>query len=1016
MRLVSASIIHEDSSPYVITAAYELRGPVDTGRLQAAVRDLPRLRPGLAVSYQLAGGTLRMTPVAGAAGHLDVQEAGDLAGPAVPVQDLVEELIAGWSWDLSQPPHLRAALCELRAGRFLLVMGVHHIAADAAGFDQLLKDLGRLYNGQLGDPVPDAAELLAAGAAAVPAGKLSQSLAYWRRELGGAGLSVLDLPLPARESAGPQPGRLLHDEVEFSLPSDPSLPARSAATPGSAVTALFGAYLALLAGQDEACLVYPIPGLARRPARGSSAPLLSTPGLGVLRLHLAGRTTADRVIRQCQRKVMLGMRHPYGALEAWNEHRLAGAATLPNVIVQWVQRIGYRAAPDGLDQVEVVKLRTPLWVSEFDLDLWVGGRWGTLSCRLGFRPDRAPAPAVAALAAGFQDFFAQAMRRPDAELSELPLSSTPAPAAAAAGEAAAIAARPGPAGPDIVSAICAAGPDLPAIATADGVTRYGELATMAARWAGVLADHGVRHGQRVAVDLQPGTAAECPYGIWAAGAVYVPLTADLPPDRVRYLLGAAGAAAVITDRPGWYAAHLPALTVIKAGAAGRREPVAEPARPAADWPAYVVFTSGSTGLPKAVEATHGNLLSAVRGFQRAVGVPAGARIAQTSAATFDPSLLEMLLAVEVQGCQVIAPGPARRDPRQLARWIDAERVDFFEATPTVWEELAPHLEALGHRPAVCASGGEVLPAGLAARILRLGTELWNLYGPSETTIWATAHRCAAGRQPSIGRPLPGIHVRVVNRHLRTLPAGFVGEIVIGGRGVTRGYPADPELTAERFVAAPGNGAGARCYRTGDRGWSAADGELHYAGRTDRQVKIAGKRIDPAETEFALAGQPGIRHAVAAMALVPGHPGDSLCGYATTDGPLDREEILRGLREQLPRHAVPVALVELAELPRTTTGKVDAAALPRPAEADLLQLPTRFVRPGTATEAVVAAAFEQVLGAAPVGRHDDFFDLGGTSLSGLRLARVLESLLGREVEVSVIYDGVTVRDIALLLAG
>jgi enterobactin synthetase component F len=566
-----------------------------------------------------------------------------------------------------------------------------------------------------------------------------------------------------------------------------------------------------------------------------------------------------------------------------------------------------------------------------------------------------------------------------------------------------------------VTAISTCAPGLPAIATAEGVTSYGELRLMAARWAGLLAEHGVRRGARVAVDVQPGTAAECPYGIWAAGAVYVPLSADLPTGRIRYLLEASGSAAVITDRPAWYAEHLPALAVIEAAAARRHEPVAEPACPAADWPAYLVFTSGSTGLPKGVEATHGNLLGMVRAFLSVVAVPAGARIAQTSATTFDPALLEMLLAVEVGGCQVIAPGPVRRDPRELARWIDAQRVDFFEATPTVWEDLVGYLEPLGHRPAVCASGGEALSAGLAERILRLNAGLWNLYGPAEATIWATAGRCAPGQQPSLGLSLPGNKVRVANRHLQTLPPGFMGEIVIGGRGVTRGYPADPDLTAERFVTTAAGGEGARVYRTGDRGWSVDDGRLFFAGRLDRQIKLAGRRIDPAEIEFALAGQPGIRQVIAAMAPVPGHPGESLCGYVTTDGtPLDRAEILHGLREKLPRHAMPLALVELTKLPHTPIGKIDVAALPRPADGDLLQPPTRFVPAQTPAEAVVATAFEQVLGIAPVGRQDDFFDLGGTSLTGLRLARLLESLLGREVEVSVIYNGVTVRDIALLL--
>jgi amino acid adenylation domain-containing protein len=1021
-RLLTASVIHEDSSPYVITAAYELRGPVDTGRLGAAVRALPALHLSLAVRYELAGGTLRMTAVPGGPGRLRVHQPDDETGLPDSLPERARDLIADWVWDLSDPPHLRADLWVLGPDRFLLVVGVHHIAADAMGFDSLLKDLSKLYNGQLALPDPAALpDIGAVGWAEPPApGFLRRCAEYWRRQFAGPGLAPLELPLPAPDVGTARHDRLLHDEVEFPLATGGPWPGLSV-TPGSAVTALFGAYLALVSGQEEACIAYPIPAPQHADHGRRGAPL-GGPSLGILRLGLAADTTVAALVRACQHKVLAGMRHPHGALEAWNDNHRAGAGTLPNVIVQWVPTVGYWMPPGWLAQVDVSRVRTPLWVSEFDLDLWVCGRWDTLSCRLGFHPDRMPPDTVAALTAGFQAFFGQAMACPQAQVRHLALAGrgdgAPAREDPRAGDAKSVGSV-GAVG--ILGGVARADPGLDAITTADGVMSYGDLHAAIARWARVLAAQGAGRGDRIAVDVRPGVAPECPYGIWAAGAVYVPLTSDLPADRVRYLIGAARAGVVVTDRPDWYAQHLPGLAALDARAAagtpsaGGRAPVMPSLRPGADWPAYVVFTSGSMGLPKAVEATHGNLLAAVCAFQQVVAVPAGARIAQTSAAAFDPALLEMLLPVLVGGCQVIAPDPVRRDPRQLARWIDAERVDFIEATPTVWEELARCLQPLRHRPAVCASGGEVLTVQLADKILALGVELWNLYGPSETTIWATAHRCGGAEQPAIGRPLPGVSVRVVSRDLQTLPAGLVGEIVIGGPGVTRGYPGDAELTAQRFVTVPG-GDGLAAYRSGDRGWWGDDGELRYAGRADRQVKIGGKRIDPAEVEVALAGYPGVRQAVATVVPVAGRPGMSVCGYVVADQPPDRDGILQFLREKLPRHAVPAALVDLADLPRTSTGKVDGAGLPPPADSDLLAPPARYVAPVTATEATVASAFGHILGTGQAGRLDDFFDLGGTSLSGLRLVRLLEGLLGKEVPVSAIYTGITVQGIAELLDG
>ena len=279
----------------------------------------------------------------------------------------------------------------------------------------------------------------------------------------------------------------------------------------------------------------------------------------------------------------------------------------------------------------------------------------------------------------------------------------------------------------------------------------------------------------------------------------------------------------------------------------------------------------------------------------------------------------------------------------------------------------------------------------------------------------TGAPAAHGGPPALGRPLANTAVQVVNRDLSALPTGLTGEILISGGGVTVGYAGDAELTATRFITLPGAGGPRRTYRTGDQGWLAADGELHFAGRGDRQIKLAGRRIDLAEIEFAMTGHPGVRQAVATVTEQPDRPGTVLCGYVIAQpSGLDRDDLLRHLREQLPRHAVPVALVTLPTLPRTATGKVDVSALPAPSDGDALQRPTRYEPAGTATEAVVAEAFEQVLGAHPVGALDDFFDLGGTSLSALRLSRLLESLIGAEVLVSTIYGGTTVGGIARLI--
>ena len=996
-RLWSTSVIYADSAPYVISAAYQLEGTLDVDRLRAAVRALPTVHPGLAVRYEVTGGRL-CANATDAPGWLDVRDAGPIGGLTA---DLIQDCIDGWSWQLDEPPHLRVTLVHLAPQRALLVVGAHHVAVDAIGFDRLVTDLMRGYDdpARLAAPPPPAAAPAPPSPAAV-----QRSLDYWHKELGGGGLAGLRLPVGAPPDAGQQrQGVLLHDEVTFALPVLESQPA---ATSGTTVIALFGAYLALLADRDEVSIAFPLP-----PLHGPSV----APNLGVLRLPVTSATTGADLVRDGQRKVLRGILHQDGALDAWNFHREPDSDTLPNIIAQWIQGVDHATALPSLDQLKVTKLDSPLWTSEFDLDLWVLGDGPSLTARLGFRPERVAPAAVRSLARSFGVFYEAALREPDRPVCTLPLTDE-VPAAELA--------DPPAVTPDILSALLAVDPALPAVAELN----YAGLAERTARLATLLTSHGIGPGTRVAVDLRPGTLTGCQYGIWAVGAVYVPLVADVPKARLRHLLESSGAAAVLTDRLDWYREQLPEFALIDPDDLAGCPPAETLGRPEPESLAYVVFTSGSTGLPKAVEATHANLLGSVRAFQRTVGLPAGARIAQTSAAVFDPSLLEMLLPIELGGCLVVAPDDVRRDPRRLVQWLAAERIDFVEATPTVWQEMLGHLSAGASLPAVCASGGEVLTAQLAARIAeRAGTAVWNLYGPSETTIWATVHRCAGAGWPTIGRPLSNTAVRVVNRHLQTLPIGLVGEIVITGTGVTRGYPHDPDLTAARFVTltdAGPDGRPRRWYRSGDRGWSTSDGELGYAGRADRQVKLGGKRVDLAEVESALTEHPDVRQAVVSIRPLAGRPDDVLCahvvgvvvGSSGAGGSVDRDDVLRHLREQLPRHMVPAVLVELAELPRTTTGKIDTAALPAPSTDDLLQRAARYVAPSTELEQLVTHAFEQVLGATPVGALDDFFELGGTSLSGLQLGRLLEGLIGKEVPVSTVYDGVTVSGIAALLDG
>ncbi|MBV9773027.1 MAG: non-ribosomal peptide synthetase, partial [Gemmatimonadetes bacterium] len=428
--------------------------------------------------------------------------------------------------------------------------------------------------------------------------------------------------------------------------------------------------------------------------------------------------------------------------------------------------------------------------------------------------------------------------------------------------------------------------------------------------------------------------------------------------------------------------------------------------------AYVIHTSGSTGTPKGVMVTHRAVLELSTALAEAV-YPAreGVRVSLNAPLVFDGSVKQWIQLLRGHTLHLV-PERERALPERMLAWIRASRVEVLDCTPTVLRGLLAAGLSGGAAPEWILCGGEALDAETWGALERLpGTRLCNVYGPTEFTVDATAGWAdASPGVPTLGRPLPGTRLYLLDDRLRPVADGEPGEIHLAGERLARGYLGRPDLTAGRFLPDPFGPPGARMYRTGDRARVTAAG-LRYLGRADDQVKIRGARVEPGEVAAALRGHPGVRDAVV-VARTDARGEVRLAAYLVpaSEGAAPVDALRAHLRARLPEHMVPAWFVPLDALPATRNGKLDRDALPEPPLA-VEGTDGEYVAPRTPTEEAAAAAWAEVLGVERVGAHDNFFDLGGTSLLMVQLHARLGERFGKGPTIPELFQFRTLADLA-----
>jgi surfactin family lipopeptide synthetase A len=563
-------------------------------------------------------------------------------------------------------------------------------------------------------------------------------------------------------------------------------------------------------------------------------------------------------------------------------------------------------------------------------------------------------------------------------------------------------------------------PNATAVVFGDDSLTYGELE----RRANQLANHLIRLG--ATPDSLVGICLERSLemvvgllGILKAGAAYVPLDPAYPRDRIAYMLENAEMPLLLTQAQ--LRESLPSTdcrTVLIDSdwleiAKQRQERPALILNP--ENRAYVIYTSGSTGKPKGVEIPHRAVVNFLTTMAERPGMAASDRLLAVTTLSFDIAGLEIYLPLTRGACLEIVSREVSTDGHQLLEKLRGSNATVMQATPATWRIL---LEAgwTGDPRLKILIGGEAVSQKLANQLLQRAASVWNVYGPTETTIWSTLSKLEAEQSAvSIGRPIGNTEIFILDKMLQPVPILVAGELHIGGDGLARGYLKRPDLTAEKFIVHPLNpDPKARLYKTGDLVRYLPNGNIEFLGRIDHQVKIRGFRIELGEIETVLRQHPGINETV--VVAREDTPGDKrVVAYfvPTGDTAPATAELRAFLKEKLPEYMLPSVFVTLKSMPLTPNGKIDRRALPIPGQADLTPTGT-FAAPKDVVESRLAQIWESVLGVRPIGVRDDYFELGGHSLLAVKLMNRIEEAFGKNLPMATLLQAPTIEQLAAIL--
>jgi amino acid adenylation domain-containing protein/non-ribosomal peptide synthase protein (TIGR01720 family) len=1007
---------------YNISNGMRLTGRLDVAALAAGLNAVMARHEALRTTFHAEDSEPRQVITPAAPVKLPVLDLQSV--PGAQCESVVSRLAvaeAGRRFDLSEGPLFRPSLLRLAPEEHVLLVSFHHIVADGWSMSVLFDELTAHYAAAVGGSAANLPELPVQYAdyaiwqrASLNGAALERHLDFWRNQLAGAP-ELLALPTDF-----PRPQMIRYEGASHAFTVPPmvlaalrDLGARLGASPFMVLLAVFEAVLARHSGSEDVVVGTPV---AHRsmPETGRLIGLFSN--TLALRTRLGGDPTFAELVGRVREVCLDAYAHqdvPFEQLvEELAPERDLSYAPLVQVACNY-QRLAETAM-----QWPGVEVRPLEWApgrgkTKFDLTLNLTESAESLGGSLEYCTDLFSPASVARLTGHFLIALETLTARPETRLSEL-VMLTPHERRLVLHEWSQVPGTPAPQRDvaELIADQAARTPDAVAMVFGNRQLTYAAMLSDARRLAQRLRVLGT--GPEVPVGVGFGRSPETVTGMLAvmlAGGAYVPLDPSYPADRLAFMVRDSGLKILLTrsDLTGRFPCdgiqvicldHEPQAAAPPAASRDDRAPL--------DRIAYIIYTSGSTGSPKGAMVTHRGLASLARAQQSAFGLGPASRVLQFASISFDASIFEMVMALASGGRLVLADGDRRLPGPGLAGLLEQEAVTIAVLPPTAMAAL-PDAPLTALRTVTVA--GEACSQEVVARWAP-GRWFGNLYGPTEATVWSTWAECRAGEPVTIGRPVPGTRIYVLDAQMRPVPAGVPGELHLGGDALARGYLARPGLTAERFVPDPfGVTGGDRLYRTGDRVRYLDDGRLAFLGRDDGQVKIRGFRIELGEVEAVVSSHPAVREAV--VIARQDSPGSArLVAYVVAEPDVDEAGLRSFCSRSLPEYMIPAAFAVVSSLPLTPSGKVDHQRLPAPEAAGAAA--GAADSPRSPVEETLAGIWAEVLGMERVGRDQSFFALGGDSMLSIQTVSKARRL-GLALTPKLLFEYPTIASLAGVLA-
>jgi amino acid adenylation domain-containing protein len=1028
-RLWFLDRVDPGTAVYNIPQAFRLEGPLRIDLVARALQEIVRRHEALRTTFGSTDGTPLQLVASSRVVDLPTIDLRHLPDDQrlIEAQRLADQ-DAREPFSLEKGPLLRASMLVLGAEDHVLLFNVHHIVCDGWSLALLFHEMSEIYRAFAADrpsPLPDIPiqypDYTLWQRDWLQGEELERQLGYWRDRLGGE-LPVLELP---GDRGRPPLQTFRGGWLKFHLSKEltdgvAALARREGISLYMTLLAAFKVLLHRLSGQGEILVGSPIANRDRAEIENAIGFYTNTV---VFRTDLQGGPTFKAVLGRIKENALGVYANQDVPLEqvvnAVRPDRGAGHNPLFQVM------FGFQKAPDAalaLDGVTVTPLVVHSGTSKFDLLLEMQEIAAGMQCFLEYSRDLFDDATATRFIEHFRTLIEGVVRSPERSIDELPLLTDAERQRILVDWNATRAEYPEASClHELVAAQAALTPQSIAVEYEAERLTYAELDGRADLLARYLRTLGVGPDVMVGVFLDRSLdLLVALLGILKAGGAYLPLDPAFPQDRVAYMVADAQAPVILTQER--LVESLPVHNALQIVLDTEWHRIARGVTTSGELPdlppgpenlAYMIYTSGSTGKPKGVQIPHRAVVNFLTSMLREPGFTATDKLLAVTTLSFDIAGLELYLPLLVGGTVVLASRDLATDGPALLAKITTAGVTVMQATPATWRML---LEAGWQGPTALTilCGGEAWPADLATQLLARSARLWNMYGPTETTIWSTCFQVTDESTLLIGGPIANTQTYVLDGKLEPVPIGVTGELYIGGDGVARGYFNRPELTEEKFIPDPfRQEPGARLYRTGDLARYLPSGLLQFLRRGDNQVKVRGFRIELGEIEAVLAQHPAIRQPV--VVVKEDSSGDkrivAYLVYRSEQTPLPAgahaasipepiraptsSELRKFLRGLLPDYMVPHLFMDLEVMPLTQNGKIDRRALPDPFQESSAPA-EEYAAPRTPMEVFVADLWRELLHVERVGLRDNFFDLGGHSLLSMQVAHRIEQKIGRRL--------------------